>query len=58
MIVCLSSLLTHGLRGCHSVAAVSVAIASSLLGVKQVILHPVSLGPLSGQPWGHDGSGS
>lgn len=56
--VCLSSLLTCGLRGCHSVAAASTVVAPSLLGVKQVILCPVSLSPLSGQPWGHDGSGS
>lgn len=56
--ICLSGLLTRGLRGCHSVAAASTVVAPSLLGVKQVILCPVSLSPLSGQPWGHDGSGS
>lgn len=56
----LSSLPTCGLRGwsqAHSVAAVSIVVAPSLLGVEQVILRPVSLGPLS-EPCGHDGQGS
>lgn len=42
--------------GAHSVAAVSIVVALSLLGVKQVILRPMSLGPLS-EPCRHDGSG-